>query len=384
VAAAGLLQCSGSAERQDSALRAELDVAPFSRFEERFLDGAQSSGGLRIVPLEELPTRQPAIELMRQNNLAAQELKENLLQSGKDAEGEFTEALALAMSEVDWLSAGGQPTGEYREQALALLDEEGAELLAQALDYKLASTDAVISQRNAVFARRVAECFRVLQRDLDPGSFRIMVFTGAAHVTGVVQQLSEALPDLAPSASVDLGSVFREALSRIDSQQDASVSAQLAERLNERIPDVDLGPILVRGDSHSPFFDPAKYFERDELVSMAALAAVDYPVSIARYNSLVDEVRQLVLDGKFVVFFAELEATTLVESLADLRRERRFDTFVEGLAEQRDDNTHLQGDSAWEQALRLFPFFHVGPPGMLFVMLDEATLAPPFLRALEK
>lgn len=88
--------------------------------------------------------------------------------------------------------------------------------------------------------------------------------------------------------------------------------------------------------------------------------------------------------GQHIVFFSEYDAVMLVDNLAELRLSDRFEGLKRALA-----TNPLRRGSAYEgldpeaEAVRLFPFFHFGPAGLLFAKLDEQTIPAPFLRAME-
>lgn len=380
----------GADDRRDAALYAELASAPFSRFDESFYLGEPGEGRIRLLPLEERPPRRAALKHLIESAERARELESHVVSGSVE---DFKVALALADSEVDGLIAGARLPGEFRHTALEPLDDIGRARLEQRLDANRAAAPMFIDRRNEIFARRVAETTRQLEAEFGADGFSVFVFTGAAHVPGVTRLLREALAIDTDAPPVDIGRAFEQALAGVEVGAKIDPSVQLREALNALIPDADVGPVRIRSDVHSPFFDTVRVVDPEFFMGLVTDYEPSSPVSIARYAAVVEEVRQLARAGRRIVFFTELDALTLVDTLRDIHRERRFETFRSGLAALPERaSAELSGTAGTSDdasatldayAARLFPYFHAGPAALLFAKLDEATLAPALRRALE-
>lgn len=383
-ACAVMLWLLGADDRRDAALYAELASAPFSRFDESFLANAPDTAGIRLLPLEERPPRTVALEHLIGRAENMRELSSHI---GARSLLEFADALALADSEVDGLIAGARLPGDFRRAALEYLDASSRVLLERRLDETRAASPRVIDRRDEVFALRVAETTRLLEAEFGADGFAVFVFTGAAHVPGVARLLRAALGIDVDAPPVDIAPAFEQALGQIDLGSEVDMRVQLQEALNALIPDADVGPVRVRSDVHSPFFDTARVVDPKFFMGLVYGYERSSPVSIARYAAVVEEVRQVAREGRRIVFFTELDALTLVDTLVDVHNARRFETFKKGLAKLPGRNRPSAPGAALPDieadAVHLFPYFHAGPVALLFAKLDEATIAPALKRALE-
>jgi hypothetical protein len=380
-----LAACGPSDAERDAALDEALATAPWSRFHESFYLGEPGDGRIRILPLEEWGPRQDVLEHMQSHVRMIEELMEHVRDAGPAPSLEFPQLLALAQAENEQQRTGTRPEGVHAQAMREILTDEGDALFDTLMIDTQLAVPMVIDQRNEVFARRTLEVLADLEQLFDPGEAVVIVFTGAGHVAGVARHIATALGREDEVPDIDMERAFRLALETLEDDTGIPAKIQLAEALTTRIPDVDLGPVRIRGDVHSPFFDSVRHVGFDFFVPGMAQYETRYALSIQRYADLVDEVRSLARAGKHVVFLVELEATTLVDSHADVLREGRFDEFKRQLAAKAvEDGAPLDDDALEARTQRLMPFFLIGPTSVLVAKLDEQTLPPPLQRALQE
>ena len=374
----------GSDARRDAALAAALDAAPFSRFAPGFAGGLPSEGRLRILPLEEHDSRQAARAELAAMVEGVKTLEQHLIDTGPLGIEALNSRFVLAKAENELKSAGTRPDGPHADHLRELLTPRGQALFDQLLIQVQLGRPTVIDRRNEVFAERIVAVTRQLEQTHAPGEAVVVVFTGAGHVPGVAELVEQALDTPRSSGPIDLEAGFRQAMAGVDLDATLHANAQLLEGLNGVVPDVDIGPVRIRGDAHSPYFDAVRFVGFEFFVAQLQDLERDYAVSIARYAALVDEVRALVRDGKDVVFMVELDATDLINSHADVLREERFlqlkvllaaDVLRDRAIEERTP------DEVDGHAARIFPFFLIGPSALLLAKLDPTTIAEPILRA---
>jgi hypothetical protein len=380
-----LAACGPSDSERDAALDEALAMAPWSRFHESFYLGEPGDGRIRILPLEEWGPRQDVLEHMQSHVKMAEGLTEHFRDANPALPLEFPHLLALAQAENEQRRDGARAEGEHAQAMREILNDEGDALFdALLIDTQLA-VPMVIDRRDEVFARRTLEVLADLEQQFEPGEAVVIVFTGAGHVSGVARHIATALGREDEVPDIDMEREFRLALETLEDDSATPAKILIAEALTPRIPDVDLGPVRIRGDVHSPFFDSVRHVGFDFFVPGMTLYETQYALSIQRYADLVDEVRSLARAGKHVVFLVELEATTLVDSHADVLREGRFEEFKRQLAAKAvEDGAPLDDDALEARTQRLMPFFLIGPTSVLVAKLDEQTLPAPLQRALEE
>jgi hypothetical protein len=372
----------GADVRRDASLYAELAAAPFSRFDESFYLGAPGDGRIRLLPLEELSARTRALEYIADRKEALEELGEHLLHPDRESKQALNGAFLLAEQEAGLALVGSAASDRHRQAFGALLTPDGRELFESLIHRTPVAQRAIIDDRDEVFARRITEVVHQLEASLGGGDFSVFVFIGAGHVPGVTRRVREALGIDTDGEPLDLGAAVSRALARIDQEAEASVRSQFYELANDGIVDVDVGPVRIRGDVHSPYLGMARMMESRSFAALVTVAEKEYPRSIQRYASIVTEVRLAARQGQHIVFFAELDALLLVDSLAELHLSDRFQDFKGSLAfHPLRKGPAYEGLDLEAETVRLFPFFHYGPVGLLFAKLDEQTIPAPFLRA---
>jgi len=332
-------------DRRDAALYAELSAAPFSRFDESFTSGRSCNGRIRILPLEERAANQAALAFLARNLDKTSALRQYLREPGDDAEAALCEAM---------------------------------------LDTFAASRTTLIDRRDEISARRIVATTRRLESEFGAGEVDVIVFVGAAHLTGVAHRVRQALGIAADAQSVDMDDLRRQALEEFDQESETSLSVQVRDFMNECLPDVDIGPVRLRGNFHSRLLGVYRHLEPALVAGLALYSDSEPPRSVDPYESVVDEVRELVIAGRQVVFFAEYDASTLVKQLSDVMSGQRFEVFKQHLAAHpRMEGEAPTGPALEAEAVRLFPFVHDGPSSLLFAKLDQATVPQPYWRAIK-
>jgi hypothetical protein len=377
-----LSACAPSGAEHDADLAEELDAAPWSRFDESFYLGEPGDGRIRILPMEEWGPRQDVLARMQSQARDVEALKEHLVEPKLVTSLEFPDLLALALAESEQERSGTRPEGVHAQAMRERLTDTGDELFDELMIETQLAVPMVIDTRDEVFARRALEVAAELEQEFAPGEAVVIVFTGAGHVPGVARRIAAGLGREDEVPDLDLERDFREVLAGLEDDLSSSAKTRLTEALTARVPDVDLGPVRIRGDVHSPFFDAVRHVGFEFFVPGMARYETDYSVSIQRYADVVDEVRGLARAGKHVVFLVELEATTYVDSHADVLREGRFEEFKRQLAAQAvQDGAPLDDGALEARAQRLMPYFLIGPTSVLVAKLDEQTLPAPLQRA---
>ncbi len=382
-AAAWTVWSLGSDARRDAALARELAAAAPSRFAAAFYRGSPAEGSIRVLPLEERDARERSLALLREQAQALDALH-GQLRNPADLDA-FQELFVLAKAENELERSGIPPTGRFSEELRGLLDAAGRTQFDRLMTDIQLATPIAIDGRDDIFAARVVEAVHALERS-EPGSGAVVfVFTGARHVEGVAQRVEQALGVSRAGPAHDLAATFERALAGIDRDSSTAVHAQLAEGLNAGVPDVDIGPVRLRGDVHTPFFDAVREVGFEWFLPEVEHYERAYAVSIQRYADVVDEVRELARAGRHIEFLTELDATTLIDSHGDVLREERLAALEQGLG-ARIASGQLDGDTAELplRANRLFPFFVIGPSALLMAQLDKSTLPAPFLRELRR
>jgi len=215
-----------------------------------------------------------------------------------------------------------------------------------------ASRSAMLDRRDQIFARHIVEATRQLALSQGPGRFSVAVFVGTGHVPGVVRRVREALGINVDHEPIDIDEIIKQALWAVDRTSDMSVRRQIMEFVN----------------AHA-----------------VAVVETELPNSIARYAALVDEVRNAARQGRQIVFFAEFDASLLVEALSAIRNAGLYDAFKTALAHHvfRRGEAYEQLDPEAE-AIRLFPFFFMGPAGLIIAKLNERDVPVLFLQSSER
>jgi hypothetical protein len=188
----------------------------------------------------------------------------------------------LARSEAYLTPSGSATSDEHRQAFRALLTPDGRELFESLIHLSPVAQRAVIDNRDEVFARRITEVVHELEVSLGGDDFSVFVFIGTAHVPGVTRRVREALGIDTDGEPLDLDAAVSRALARVDPEAEASVRSQLHELVNDGVVDVDIGPVRIRGDLHSPYLGWARMMDGRTLAGLVTVTEKEYPRSIQR------------------------------------------------------------------------------------------------------